>query len=76
MNYDLNKDGKPVIAVGAPNSEARALNNAQPTFKVDCTPSWESLVLNYAQLATEGNSMAREELLRMAKIADSVRVAK
>jgi len=36
--------------------------------------SWESLVLQLAEVAMNGNQDAREELVRMAKIADSTKI--
>lgn len=40
------------------------------TGNVDCTPTWESIVLIHAESASNGNHSAMTELQRMARLAD------
>ncbi len=42
-------------------------------FMIDCEPKWEEIIMLLAINATNGSEDARQELLKVARIADAVR---
>jgi hypothetical protein len=43
----------------------------KPAGVIDCTPTWESIVMIHAGAAANGNEGAISELRRMARLADA-----
>jgi hypothetical protein len=47
------------------------MKDTQTETQIDLTPSWKSIVLLLARLYYDGDKFAEQELLKMARIADS-----